>query len=88
MRRISVVFNLNTRYPAIFFTFSKLFKISQTIVFVYIKFYGKIFQGFDYEGNDPFWTVTGDNVTSLCLMDYNADGKNELIVGSEDFEIR
>jgi Bardet-Biedl syndrome 2 protein len=32
--------------------------------------------------------VTGDNVTSLCLMDYNDDGKNELIVGSEDFEIR
>jgi Bardet-Biedl syndrome 2 protein len=32
--------------------------------------------------------VTGDNVSSLCLMDYNDDGKNELIVGSEDFEIR
>ncbi len=45
-------------------------------------------KGFDYEGNDPFWTVTGDNVSSLCLMDYNDDGKNELIVGSEDFEIR
>ena len=28
------------------------------------------FQGFDYEGNDPFWTVTGDNVTSLILTDY------------------
>ena len=45
-------------------------------------------QGFDHEGNDPFWTVTGDNVTSLSIMDYNNDGKNELIVGSEDFEIR
>ena len=45
-------------------------------------------QGFDSEGNDPFWTVTGDNVSSLALMDYNRDGKNELIVGSEDFEIR
>ena len=45
-------------------------------------------QGFDSEGNDPFWTVTGDNVSSLTLMDYNRDGKNELIVGSEDFEIR
>ena len=21
-------------------------------------------------GNDPFWTVTGDNVTSLVLTDY------------------
>ena len=45
-------------------------------------------QGFDSDGNDPFWTVTGDNVSSLTLMDYNRDGKNELIVGSEDFEIR
>ena len=62
-----------------------------------MQFYGSVneiddfdflFQGFDYEGNDPFWTVTGDNVSSLCLMDYNDDGKNELIVGSEDFEIR
>ena len=45
-------------------------------------------QGFDHEGNDPFWTVTGDNVTSLVLTDYNKNGRNELIVGSEDFEIR
>ena len=47
-----------------------------------------IYQGFDYEGNDPFWTVTGDNVTSLVMTDYNKNGNNELIVGSEDFEIR
>ena len=40
-------------------------------------------QGFDCEGNDPFWTVTGDNVTSLVLTDYNKNGRNELIVGSE-----
>ncbi|GFG30618.1 hypothetical protein Cfor_05179 [Coptotermes formosanus] len=45
-------------------------------------------QGFDYKGNDPFWTVTGDNVCSLALMDFDHDGENELIVGSEDFEIR
>ena len=41
-----------------------------------------------HTGNDPFWTVTGDNVTSLVLTDYNRNGKNELVVGSEDFEIR
>ena len=35
-------------------------------------------QGFDSEGNDPFWTVTGDNVTSLALMDFDSDGKNEV----------
>ena len=32
--------------------------------------------------------MTGDNVTSLVLTDYNKNGLNELIVGSEDFEIR
>ncbi|XP_063052936.1 Bardet-Biedl syndrome 2 protein homolog [Engraulis encrasicolus] len=45
-------------------------------------------QGFDFEGNDQFWTVTGDNVRSLALFDFTGDGKNELVVGSEDFDIR
>ncbi|XP_041256486.1 Bardet-Biedl syndrome 2 protein isoform X2 [Onychostruthus taczanowskii] len=45
-------------------------------------------QGFDYEGNDRFWTVTGDNVRSLALCDFDDDGKTELLVGSEDFDIR
>ncbi|XP_031470763.1 Bardet-Biedl syndrome 2 protein isoform X2 [Phasianus colchicus] len=45
-------------------------------------------QGFDYEGNDLFWTVTGDNVRSLALCDFDSDGKTELLVGSEDFDIR
>ncbi|XP_026086419.1 Bardet-Biedl syndrome 2 protein homolog [Carassius auratus] len=44
-------------------------------------------QGFDFEGNDQFWTVTGDNVRSLVLCDFTADGKNELLVGSEDFRV-
>ncbi|XP_058244543.1 Bardet-Biedl syndrome 2 protein homolog [Hemibagrus wyckioides] len=45
-------------------------------------------QGFDHEGNDQFWTVTGDNVRSMVLCDFTGDGKNELLVGSEDFDIR
>ncbi|CAL1528312.1 unnamed protein product [Lymnaea stagnalis] len=45
-------------------------------------------QGYNKQGDDNFWTVTGDNVQSLCLMDFDGDGKNELIVGSEDFDIR
>ena len=37
------------------------------------------FQGFDHEGNDPFWTVTGDNVTSLILSDYTkVKGRTDL----------
>ncbi|ESO97302.1 hypothetical protein LOTGIDRAFT_214128 [Lottia gigantea] len=45
-------------------------------------------QGFDSAGNDAFWTVTGDNVSSLTLMDFTGNGQNELVVGSEDFDIR
>ncbi|KAK3767058.1 hypothetical protein RRG08_054106 [Elysia crispata] len=45
-------------------------------------------QGYNKDGEDNFWTVTGDNVQSLCLLDYNNNGQNELIVGSEDFDIR
>ncbi|XP_059160639.1 Bardet-Biedl syndrome 2 protein homolog [Physella acuta] len=44
--------------------------------------------GYNQQGEDNFWTVTGDNVQSLCLMDFNGDGQNELIVGSEDYDIR
>ena len=32
--------------------------------------------------------MTGDNVCSLALCDFNSDGQNELIVGSEDYDIR
>ena len=42
----------------------------------------------DKAGEEVLWTVTGDNVTSLELLDFNTDGYNELIVGSEDFDIR
>ncbi|KAH9150352.1 hypothetical protein AeRB84_006779 [Aphanomyces euteiches] len=45
-------------------------------------------QGFDREGNEMFWTVTGDNVTALTLCDVTGGGKDELVVGSDDFEIR
>eukprot|EP00736_Rhodelphis_marinus_P008019 Rmarinus@m.8619 len=45
-------------------------------------------QAFDHEGNEQFWTVTGDNVSAMALCDVNEDGKNELLVGSDDFEIR
>ncbi|KAF0683990.1 Aste57867_24071 [Aphanomyces stellatus] len=45
-------------------------------------------QGFDYEGSEMFWTVTGDNVTALTLCDVTGGGKDELVVGSDDFEIR
>ncbi|KAG8437672.1 hypothetical protein GDO86_008397 [Hymenochirus boettgeri] len=45
-------------------------------------------QGFDCSGEDLFWTVTGDNVRSLALCDFDGNGKKELLVGSEDFDIR
>lgn len=35
-------------------------------------------QGFDAEGTDVFWTVTGDNVGAIALLDYDGDGENEV----------
>lgn len=39
-------------------------------------------------GEEILWTVTGDNVTSIILHDLNGTGQNEMIVGSEDSDIR
>ena len=35
-------------------------------------------QGFDYEGTDSYWTVTGDNITCMALADIDEDGQNEV----------
>lgn len=45
-------------------------------------------QGFNEEGNEIMWTVTGDNVRALTLTDVTGHGRDELVVGSDDFEIR
>jgi len=45
-------------------------------------------QAFDHEGNEIYWTVTGDNVSALAFCDVDDDGMPELLCGTEDFEIR
>lgn len=45
-------------------------------------------QGFNIDGVEVLWTVSGDNVTALTLCDVDGDGRNKLIVGSDDYEIR
>lgn len=45
-------------------------------------------QGYDKNGTDLYWIVTGDNVRSLALVDIDNDGEDELIVGSDDYDIR
>ncbi|CAK9033061.1 Bardet-Biedl syndrome 2 protein [Durusdinium trenchii] len=45
-------------------------------------------QGFDGEGNEKFWTVIGGIASSLAFCDADRDGNSELVVGSDDFEIR
>jgi len=45
-------------------------------------------QGYDGRGNEAFWTVTGDNVSALCFCDVDRDGSEELLAGSDDFEVR
>lgn len=43
--------------------------------------------GFDTEGEEQFWTVTGDLVSALAFRE-SSDGLQQLIVGSHDFDIR
>lgn len=45
-------------------------------------------QGFGRDGSELFWTVTGDNVRAMALSDITGHGRDELVVGSDDFEIR
>jgi len=45
-------------------------------------------QAFDQEGTEQFWTVTGDNVSALAFCDVDDDHKQEMLVGTEDYEIR
>eukprot|EP01105_Mastigella_eilhardi_P024274 TRINITY_DN6306_c0_g1_i1.p1 TRINITY_DN6306_c0_g1~~TRINITY_DN6306_c0_g1_i1.p1 ORF type:complete len:707 (+),score=207.40 TRINITY_DN6306_c0_g1_i1:35-2122(+) len=45
-------------------------------------------QGFNSRGEELFFTVTGDNISSMMLFDINGDSRNELLVGSEDFDLR
>lgn len=44
--------------------------------------------GFDSDGDEVLWTVTGDNVSSLATLDIDNDNQTEIVVGSDDFEIR
>ena len=44
--------------------------------------------GFDSTGEEALWTVTGDNVGSLAFCDVDDDGHLEMVVGSDDYEIR
>jgi Bardet-Biedl syndrome 2 protein len=40
-------------------------------------------QGFDAAGEERFWTVTGDNVTSMTFADVTDSGRQDLLVGSQ-----
>jgi hypothetical protein len=40
------------------------------------------------QGEEKFWTVAGDNVGAMLLCDINGDGHNELLAGSDDYDIR
>eukprot|EP01111_Echinosteliopsis_oligospora_P019714 TRINITY_DN9667_c0_g1_i1.p1 TRINITY_DN9667_c0_g1~~TRINITY_DN9667_c0_g1_i1.p1 ORF type:complete len:335 (+),score=75.94 TRINITY_DN9667_c0_g1_i1:107-1111(+) len=45
-------------------------------------------QAFSPSGEEAMWTVTGDVIGAMTLADVDGDGMNELIVGSDDYEIR
>jgi Bardet-Biedl syndrome 2 protein len=39
------------------------------------------------KGNEILWTVSGDSINAMILLDIDSDGKRELLVGSDDSEI-
>lgn len=46
------------------------------------------YAGYGYGGYlCRFWSVTGDKVSSMALVDVDNDGQKELLVGSDDFEV-
>ncbi len=45
-------------------------------------------QGFGAGGTEAYWTVIGGNATCLAFCDVDGDGVPELLVGSDDFELR
>jgi len=45
-------------------------------------------QGYSLEGEEVYWIVTGDNVRSLAAVDIDKDHQDELLVGSDDYDIR
>ena len=44
--------------------------------------------GIDLQGNEQFWTVTGDKVTALAISNTRTKGQSELLAGSDDFSIK
>ena len=45
-------------------------------------------QGFDAKGSEAYWTVTGDEVTTMAFANFTNSPGKELLVGSKDNEIR
>lgn len=45
-------------------------------------------KGFDINGDEKFWTVTGGNTLCITLIDLDEDHFKELLVGTDDFSIR
>jgi hypothetical protein len=42
----------------------------------------------DFGGDERYWTVSGGVVNSLQFLDYDVDGTDEMLVGSDDSSIR
>ena len=42
----------------------------------------------DAKGNEQYWTVAGGRISALTLSNVGGKGKQELLIGSDDFSIR
>lgn len=44
--------------------------------------------GLNKSADESYWTVTGDNAKAIAFIDWDQDGVDEMVVGSDDFCIR
>ncbi|XP_055357881.1 Bardet-Biedl syndrome 2 protein homolog [Paramacrobiotus metropolitanus] len=79
------VFRKSTTGGATSITVGRTGRIKKTLAIVGGQ---NALQGFDEDGNEPLWTLTGDNVAVLILFDINKDGQIEIIAGCDDHQIR
>lgn len=44
-------------------------------------------QGYNYEGNEEFWTTAGGNITSIISMNKRSESERKIVCGSDDYMI-
>lgn len=87
IRYIEVNLNMNYSWKHIYY-FLKFGIVDDQVNPLIICACGSTIWGIDAFGSDVFWTALGDDINSLTLCDFDNDGKNELVIGTNGIEIK